>query len=88
MTSQVLRALEAKGLSEREVDPVDTRAQRLRCHQRRRRPTMPLRCSDAWPTPNAESLAPDTAGPDLIVCVRVSLPCLPRPEERPASDIG
>ncbi|MGW5420851.1 MarR family winged helix-turn-helix transcriptional regulator [Streptomyces sp. NPDC003943] len=30
MTSQVLKALEAKGLVEREVDPVDTRAKRLR----------------------------------------------------------
>jgi DNA-binding MarR family transcriptional regulator len=30
MTSQVLRALETKGLIEREVDPDDTRAKRLR----------------------------------------------------------
>ncbi|OKK21835.1 MarR family transcriptional regulator [Streptomyces sp. CB00455] len=30
MTSQVLRALEQKGLVEREVDPADTRAKRLR----------------------------------------------------------
>jgi len=30
MTSQVLRALEAKGLIERDVDPADTRAKRLR----------------------------------------------------------
>ncbi|WP_406008700.1 MarR family transcriptional regulator [Streptomyces sp. NBC_00637] len=30
MTSQVLRALEGKGLVEREVDPADTRAKRLR----------------------------------------------------------
>ncbi|MEU3829082.1 MarR family winged helix-turn-helix transcriptional regulator [Streptomyces sp. SID161] len=30
MTSQVVRALEAKGLIEREVDPADTRAKRLR----------------------------------------------------------
>ncbi|MFJ4205730.1 MarR family winged helix-turn-helix transcriptional regulator [Streptomyces sviceus] len=30
MTSQVLRALEKKGLIEREVDPADTRAKRLR----------------------------------------------------------
>ncbi|MFB7778916.1 MarR family winged helix-turn-helix transcriptional regulator [Streptomyces bauhiniae] len=30
MTSQVLRALEAKGLIKREVDPADTRAKRLR----------------------------------------------------------
>jgi DNA-binding MarR family transcriptional regulator len=30
MTSQVLRKLEAKGLIERTVDPVDTRARRLR----------------------------------------------------------
>ncbi|MEU8495876.1 MarR family transcriptional regulator [Streptomyces lavendulae] len=30
MTSQVLRALEQKGLVEREVDPSDTRAKRLR----------------------------------------------------------
>jgi DNA-binding MarR family transcriptional regulator len=30
MTSQVLRALESKGLVEREVDPADTRAKRLR----------------------------------------------------------
>lgn len=30
MTSQVLRALEAKGLVERETDPADTRAKRLR----------------------------------------------------------
>ncbi|MFJ9829254.1 MarR family winged helix-turn-helix transcriptional regulator [Streptomyces sp. NPDC101160] len=30
MTSQVLKALEAKGLVEREVDPADTRAKRLR----------------------------------------------------------
>ncbi|WP_445182200.1 MarR family winged helix-turn-helix transcriptional regulator [Pseudonocardia sp. Cha107L01] len=30
MTSQVLRALENKGLIEREVDPADTRAKRLR----------------------------------------------------------
>ena len=30
MTSQVLRRLEAKGLLEREVDPADTRARRLR----------------------------------------------------------
>ncbi|MGI5341409.1 MarR family winged helix-turn-helix transcriptional regulator [Streptomyces sp. CA-181903] len=30
MTSQVLRALEAKGLVTREVDPADTRAKRLR----------------------------------------------------------
>ncbi|MEV7075818.1 MarR family transcriptional regulator [Streptomyces sp. NPDC093990] len=30
MTSQVLRALETKGLLEREVDPADTRAKRLR----------------------------------------------------------
>lgn len=30
MTSQVLRALEAKGLIQREVDPADTRAKRLR----------------------------------------------------------
>lgn len=30
MTSQVLRTLEAKGLVEREVDPADTRAKRLR----------------------------------------------------------
>lgn len=30
MTSQVLRALETKGLIEREVDPLDTRAKRLR----------------------------------------------------------
>ncbi|MBC2876321.1 MULTISPECIES: MarR family winged helix-turn-helix transcriptional regulator [Streptomyces] len=30
MTSQVLRALEAKGLVTREVDPADTRARRLR----------------------------------------------------------
>ncbi|MYX98312.1 MarR family transcriptional regulator [Streptomyces sp. SID486] len=30
MTSQVVRALEAKGLIEREVDPADTRARRLR----------------------------------------------------------
>ena len=37
MTSQVLRALEAKGLIEREVDPADTRAKRLRVTERRRR---------------------------------------------------
>jgi len=30
MTSQVIRSLEKKGLVEREVDPVDTRARRLR----------------------------------------------------------
>ncbi|MGW5652618.1 MarR family winged helix-turn-helix transcriptional regulator [Streptomyces humi] len=30
MTSQVLRALEAKGLIEREIDPADTRAKQLR----------------------------------------------------------
>ncbi|MEV6326187.1 MarR family transcriptional regulator [Streptomyces sp. NPDC051909] len=30
MTSQVVRALEAKGLIERETDPADTRAKRLR----------------------------------------------------------
>lgn len=30
MTSQVLRTLEAKGLIERDVDPADTRAKRLR----------------------------------------------------------
>lgn len=30
MTSQVLRTLESKGLIEREVDPADTRARRLR----------------------------------------------------------
>jgi len=30
MTSQVLRALEGKGLIERDVDPADTRAKRLR----------------------------------------------------------
>ncbi|WP_406201055.1 MarR family transcriptional regulator [Kitasatospora sp. NBC_01560] len=30
MTSQVLRTLEAKGLVERETDPADTRAKRLR----------------------------------------------------------
>ncbi|BFV60033.1 MarR family transcriptional regulator [Kitasatospora sp. CMC57] len=30
MTSQVLRTLEAKGLVEREVDPADSRARRLR----------------------------------------------------------
>lgn len=30
MTSQVLRALERKGLVERDVDPADTRAKRLR----------------------------------------------------------
>ncbi|MFC9395755.1 MarR family winged helix-turn-helix transcriptional regulator [Streptomyces sp. NPDC057027] len=30
MTSQVLRTLETKGLVEREVDPADTRAKRLR----------------------------------------------------------
>ncbi|MEV6155027.1 winged helix DNA-binding protein [Nonomuraea sp. NPDC052129] len=30
MTSQALRALETKGLTEREVDPADTRAKRLR----------------------------------------------------------
>jgi DNA-binding MarR family transcriptional regulator len=30
MTSQVLRALEAKGLIERSVDPADTRSRRLR----------------------------------------------------------
>ncbi len=30
MTSQVLRTLESKGLVEREVDPADTRARRLR----------------------------------------------------------
>ncbi|MEU8616486.1 MarR family transcriptional regulator [Streptomyces sp. NPDC048623] len=30
MTSQVVRALEAKGLIERETDPTDTRAKRLR----------------------------------------------------------
>jgi DNA-binding MarR family transcriptional regulator len=30
MTSQVLRRLEAKGLLERQVDPGDTRARRLR----------------------------------------------------------
>ncbi|MFI1380819.1 MarR family winged helix-turn-helix transcriptional regulator [Embleya sp. NPDC020886] len=30
MTSQVLRTLEGKGLIEREVDPADTRAKRLR----------------------------------------------------------
>jgi DNA-binding MarR family transcriptional regulator len=30
MTSQALRALEKKGLIEREVDPADTRAKRLR----------------------------------------------------------
>ncbi|MFE2147602.1 MarR family winged helix-turn-helix transcriptional regulator [Streptomyces sp. NPDC059456] len=30
MTSQVLRTLEAKGLIERETDPADTRAKRLR----------------------------------------------------------
>ncbi|MFF3070194.1 MarR family winged helix-turn-helix transcriptional regulator [Kitasatospora sp. NPDC057936] len=30
MTSQVLRTLETKGLIEREVDPADTRAKRLR----------------------------------------------------------
>jgi DNA-binding MarR family transcriptional regulator len=30
MTSQVLRSLERKGLVDREVDPADTRARRLR----------------------------------------------------------
>ncbi|GHF75686.1 MarR family transcriptional regulator [Streptomyces mashuensis] len=30
MTSQVLRALETKGLIERDIDPADTRAKRLR----------------------------------------------------------
>ncbi|MFI7132850.1 MarR family winged helix-turn-helix transcriptional regulator [Nonomuraea sp. NPDC050153] len=34
MTSQVLRKLEAKGLIERQVDPVDTRAKRLRVTER------------------------------------------------------
>jgi DNA-binding MarR family transcriptional regulator len=34
MTSQVLRKLEAKGLLEREVDPSDTRARRLRVTDR------------------------------------------------------
>jgi DNA-binding MarR family transcriptional regulator len=34
MTSEVLRALEAKGLVEREVDPDDTRAKRLRVTKR------------------------------------------------------
>jgi DNA-binding MarR family transcriptional regulator len=34
MTSQVVRSLEAKGLVEREVDPADTRARRLRVTRR------------------------------------------------------
>jgi DNA-binding MarR family transcriptional regulator len=34
MTSQVLRKLETKGLIEREVDPADTRAKRLRATER------------------------------------------------------
>jgi DNA-binding MarR family transcriptional regulator len=34
MTSQVIRALESKGLVEREVDPADTRARRLRVTRR------------------------------------------------------
>jgi DNA-binding MarR family transcriptional regulator len=34
MTSQVLRSLERKGLVEREVDPADARARRLRVTQR------------------------------------------------------
>jgi DNA-binding MarR family transcriptional regulator len=34
MTSQVLRSLERKGLIEREVDPTDTRARRLRVTRR------------------------------------------------------
>jgi DNA-binding MarR family transcriptional regulator len=34
MTSQVIRSLERKGLVEREVDPADTRARRLRVTRR------------------------------------------------------
>jgi DNA-binding MarR family transcriptional regulator len=34
MTSQVVRSLERKGLIEREVDPADTRARRLRATRR------------------------------------------------------
>jgi DNA-binding MarR family transcriptional regulator len=34
MTSEVLRSLERKGLIEREVDPADTRAKRLRVTER------------------------------------------------------
>ena len=34
MTSQVVRSLERKGLVEREVDPLDTRAKRLRVTRR------------------------------------------------------
>jgi DNA-binding MarR family transcriptional regulator len=34
MTSQVLRSLERKGLIEREIDPADTRARRLRVTRR------------------------------------------------------
>jgi DNA-binding MarR family transcriptional regulator len=34
MTSQVLKTLEAKGLVERQVDPADTRARRLRVTRR------------------------------------------------------
>src|SRR5215216_3448599 len=37
MTSQVLKHLEHKGLVEREVDPADTRARRLRVTRRGRR---------------------------------------------------
>jgi DNA-binding MarR family transcriptional regulator len=37
MTSQVLKALEKKGLIEREVDPADTRARRLRATPRGKR---------------------------------------------------
>ena len=37
MTSQVLKALEEKGLVEREVDPADTRARRLRVTPRGKR---------------------------------------------------
>ncbi|UUL76169.1 MarR family winged helix-turn-helix transcriptional regulator [Pseudarthrobacter sp. Fe7] len=75
MASQVLRALEAKGLIAREVDPADTRAKRLRVTNAGAEPGAPgHRRRRGSPTPGSSSLCPWTmpcpcsgawAGPSL-----------------------
>ena len=59
MTSQVVRRLEAKGLLEREVDPADTRARRLRLTAEGDRPAR--RAITAVEQADAEFFGPETA---------------------------
>jgi DNA-binding MarR family transcriptional regulator len=70
MTSQVLRSLERKGLVEREIDPADTRARRLRLT--RRGATLAPRAISVVEQVDAEFFAGLPSGQTLRVLARLA----------------